>query len=463
MLSKTSPVVVVGGGVFGLGTALSLTARGYTDVTVFDRLPIPAEDAASTDINKMVRADYGADTLYQDLCLAALPIWRSWNKQSIAAGQPPLYHETGVLFASGAMADGSFERVSHDHIKAAVGAEVAEASLTPAAKIDPKTFPALSSLRRELPKGYFNSQAGWADASRTVSFMADMARRQGVRIVTGQAGTLSALLSDAPTGDVIGIRTADGQAHQGSVILATGAWSASILPELRGLILATGQPVVQFKIPDDMRAMYSGAPIDHLNHSPETADELRRSQGCPVWAADITRTGYYGFPMTADGYVKIANHGPGYTHPQILMNQSVSVPKTSVSDPVRGTRIPRESVLAFREFVQVHLPHLNTLDIARTRMCCPVPGRRGLIVATGGSGHAFKFAPVLGDVVADVYEGKRTPATRRFAWRVPRGHGAVKESSRKSLQAAHIATPEDLTALAFTSGRLKASMTSARL
>jgi hypothetical protein len=49
-----------------------------------------------------------------------------------------------------------------------------------------------------------------------------------------------------------------------------------------------------------------------------------------------------------------------------------------------------------------------------------------LIVATGGSGHAFKFLPVIGMVVQDV-EGKENEETRRFGWRSSRG---TKEASK---------------------------------
>jgi len=45
---------------------------------------------------------------------------------------------------------------------------------------------------------------------------------------------------------------------------------------------------------------------------------------------------------------------------------------------------------------------------------------RGLYVACGGSGHGFKFAPVLGEIVADVFEKKENEYTQSFKWRIPR-------------------------------------------
>jgi glycine/D-amino acid oxidase-like deaminating enzyme len=40
-----------------------------------------------------------------------------------------------------------------------------------------------------------------------------------------------------------------------------------------------------------------------------------------------------------------------------------------------------------------------------------------LVVAAGGSGHTFKFAPILGQLIADVVERAPNPYASRFAWR----------------------------------------------
>ncbi len=55
-----SSVLIVGAGVFGLTAALELRARGWR-VSVIDPGPVPTPAAASTDISKVVRMDYGAD------------------------------------------------------------------------------------------------------------------------------------------------------------------------------------------------------------------------------------------------------------------------------------------------------------------------------------------------------------------------------------------------------------------
>jgi glycine/D-amino acid oxidase-like deaminating enzyme len=138
-----------------------------------------------------------------------------------------------------------------------------------------------------------------------------------------------------------------------------------------------------------------------------------------VWAADIATTGWYGFPANASGIVKIANHGPG---------RRVS------PDAPRVTQPGDEELL--REFLRESIPALADAPLAMSKTClyCDSydgdffigrdPDRPGLAVAAGDSGHGFKFAPVLGDVIADAIEEKTSRFTSRFAWRKRDGRKA---------------------------------------
>jgi glycine/D-amino acid oxidase-like deaminating enzyme len=88
-----------------------------------------------------------------------------------------------------------------------------------------------------------------------------------------------------------------------------------------------------------------------------------------------------------------------------------------------------EEIERCRAFLAASLPALADAALVGSRLClyCDTrdgdfwidrhPEREGLIVAAGGSGHAFKFAPVLGEIVADVVEGRSDRGHGRFAWR----------------------------------------------
>ena len=104
-MSATPSIVIVGAGVFGLAAAWELSGRGW-QVAVIDPGTLPRPAAASTDISKVVRADYGADELYTAMAEAALTGWDRWNQRW---GQP-LYHQDGfLLLSTEALRRGGFE------------------------------------------------------------------------------------------------------------------------------------------------------------------------------------------------------------------------------------------------------------------------------------------------------------------------------------------------------------------
>jgi glycine/D-amino acid oxidase-like deaminating enzyme len=82
-----------------------------------------------------------------------------------------------------------------------------------------------------------------------------------------------------------------------------------------------------------------------------------------------------------------------------------------------------------REFLSGAFPELADAPIVNTRVClyCDTwdehfwiaadPAHPGLVVASGDSGHGFKFAPVLGAITADAVEGKPNPILQKFRWR----------------------------------------------
>ena len=99
--------------------------------------------------------------------------------------------------------------------------------------------------------------------------------------------------------------------------------------------------------------------------------------------------------------------------------------------PDAERRIPADHIERCRTFLRDTFPDLAGAAVVGRRVClyCDSfdghflidrdPDRPGLVVAAGGSGHGFKFAPVLGGLIADVVEGAEHPWAERFAWREP--------------------------------------------
>src|SRR5574341_173030 len=92
---NNSNIIVVGAGIFGVVAAVELRRRGHT-VKLLDPGPLPHPLAASTDISKAVRMDYGSDDDYTRLAVESFPIWRQWNQDYGTT----LYHEPGAMFVT---------------------------------------------------------------------------------------------------------------------------------------------------------------------------------------------------------------------------------------------------------------------------------------------------------------------------------------------------------------------------
>ena len=73
-VNKTDKILIVGGGTWGVSTALHLARRGYKDITVLDPYEIPSAIAAGNDINKIVEQGelrcFGASSTREGLSIA---------------------------------------------------------------------------------------------------------------------------------------------------------------------------------------------------------------------------------------------------------------------------------------------------------------------------------------------------------------------------------------------------------
>jgi len=370
-------IVIVGAGMFGLTASLELRQRGYS-VTVLDPGPVPHPLSASNDTSRMVRMDYGGDELYVELAGRAIEGWHAWNQRS---GQD-LYHEDGFLMAcSQPMAPGEFEYNSYQFLSQR------GYSLQ---RMDSGQIMQRLSLwnGNKYTDGYLNPRAGWAEAGNTVAWLADEARANGVDLRTD--AQVTGFIDDDSR--VTGVLTAEGSRELADlVVVAAGAWTPTLLPELAEVMQPVGQPVLYLR---------------------PANPELYRGPQFPPWAADVPRTGWYGFPANKDGIVKIANHGPG--RPMTNEESRDLVP---------------EEISRFKTFIKDTIPSLANAPIVDSRMClyCDTwdgnfwighhPKTEGLVVAAGGSGHGFKFAPVMGALIADAVERVDTPYAKRFGWR----------------------------------------------
>lgn len=387
MTERRREVLVVGAGIFGLAGAMELAERGYR-VTVVNAGPVPHPSAASNDVSRMVRMDYGSDRLHCRLASEAIDGWRGWN----ARWGRDLYHQDGLLFLSSkALEEESFEGDSYRTLSEEGWATERLGS--------PEIATRHPSWNHDYyVDGYFNARGGWAEAASVISLLAGEAKVRGISVKTAEVLSIA-----SGNGRVSGVVTEDGtEIKADRVVVAAGVWTPSLLPELNGFLRLSGQPILYFKPADP---------------------EPFRPPLFPPWGADIAATGWYGFPANREGTVKIGVHGPGY----------------SVSPDVPRVPPGNEDEARCREFLSHSLPSLADAPLHGLKMCVYTdtfdgdflisrhPDIEGLTVASGGSGHGFKFAPVLGRLIADAVEGAPNPYLERYAWR-PVGDSSTEAS-----------------------------------
>lgn len=392
-------VLILGSGVFGLSTALALSARPHFSsarITLVDQFSPhetnstePNPSASSIDTSRIIRADY-ALAPYARLALAAQELWRDDSDEGW--GGQGRYRQNGLLLTTDPGQE-DYVRRSLDNVRHLAAEGQTE-------EVDGEEDVDRIMGNHGISTGtwgYLNRGSGWADAEAAMRWA--MSRIDRNRVKIRRASVQKLLLGEDRT-SVIGAQLGDdSEIIADLTVLACGAWSSSLI-DLRGRVKATGQT---------------------LGYIALSKEECEKLQKLPT-ILNMSR-GLFLMPPSRD-YLKVARHAFGYENPQQLTGVLGCDEELEVSVPDTGLSVPAEGQHTMRQFLRQLFPPKSDLHgladrpFARTRVCWytdtptgdflvdyhPEYGR-SLLVATGGSGHGFKFLPVLGEKVADRLEG----------------------------------------------------------
>ncbi|KAI9815292.1 MAG: hypothetical protein M1827_002772 [Pycnora praestabilis] len=400
-MSPPSSILIVGSGAFGLSTALALTSRpayASTKITLLDRSAFPSPDSSSIDTSRIIRPDY-ASPAYAALASEAQTLWRGeWG----AGGR---YNESGLVLTA-EVGQQEYVRASLDNVRqlaSDIGDKDGVKELRSGREIDEVVATGGGSGMW----GYINRRSGWADAHAAMRYCRQKVEDTGrVDFVTGEA---IRLLLRGSTVEGVQLKGGD-HIMANLVVLAAGAWTGKLV-DLRGRAQATGQVLAYMDI---------------------TAEEQDALGKMPVLLN--LGTGMFVMPPK-DRLLKVARHGYGYSNPTEIQHPEkdgerieVSLPRTQVDEP--GQWIPMEGEKACRQAVRKMIPRLGDRPFRFTRICWYTdtpegdflityhPNYTGLFIATGGSGHGFKFLPVIGEKIIDTMNGN-LPQGFEEKWKWP--------------------------------------------
>jgi sarcosine oxidase len=351
-------VAIVGSGLLGSAAARALGARGVPAV-VLEQFGLGHARGSSHGATRIFRLSY-PDPGYVRMAVSALEAWARLQDE---AGEQLLVRTGGLDAGPGARRCAAALRdcaVGHSWLSAE---EVRE------------RFPGIAAQPGE--RMLFQPDSGVCLAGRTVAALQRLARRDGVPLLahTPVAGI-------DPQGDRVVLRTPAGEISAGVVIIAAGPWSerllAGALPRAPRLAVTLQQ--VRYFRPNGAGA---GAWPTLIEWSPAGL----------IW---------YAVPMAGDAPgVKVATHVPG-----------------RAVDPCEGPfdQIDPAQDGQAAEYVRARLPGLEPAGLAPETCLYTMTAdedfvldREGpVVVAAGCSGHAFKFGPLLGEMLADLALGQET-------------------------------------------------------
>jgi sarcosine oxidase len=359
-------VVVVGGGAMGSAAAWQLARRGVR-VALLEQYEAGHTNGASHGASRIFRLSY-PDTVHIGLAREARRLWRELEDVTGAR----------LLTVTGGVDHGDHPFLQ-DLADGLAAAGVAHSWLTPAEAAE--RWPGIRFDTRAL----FHPDSGRLHADHAVAALQAAAAKEGAEVRHSTPVTAIEVLGD----DAVVVHTDGGSYRARRVVAAVNAWAARLVGGLA--------PLPPLRVTQEQPAHFAArAPQDGWpSFGHRFADE------------GVFYGGIYGLATPGEG-IKVGFHGVG---PEV--------------DPDHRDFTPEPAQLAaLREYARRWLPGVDAdvfTPISCTYTTTPdstfVLDRHGpVVVATGFSGHGFKFVPAIGRVLADLaLDGTRPDP--RFAFK----------------------------------------------
>src|SRR5215213_5299187 len=361
----TFDVAVIGLGAMGSAALFNLARQGRRVIGI-EQFEPGHDKGSSHGESRIIRLSYFEHPSYVPLARRAMEKWRELEQLCrhniltvtgvLEAGYP------GCPIVEGSLEASRLHGLDHEVLSAA---EINRRF--PAFKVPPHWT------------GLYQPEGGFLRPELAIQQFVGLAERHGAEVRTG-----TRVLAIEPLGSGVRVRTEAGEIEAGSVIVAAGAWIGDFAPELKPHLKLTRQVLGWFE------------PLQPAYYSPDR---------CPVFILESEDDACYGFPDFAGTGVKTASHRKGAYPP-------------SADDLSQDGGAADEAQI--RRMLALAMPEANgPLRAMRTCMYTRTPDEDfvidrssadpRIILASLCSGHGFKFASVIGEVLADLALGK-TPA-----------------------------------------------------
>jgi sarcosine oxidase len=363
-------VIVIGLGAMGSAAAYHLARRGARVLGV-DRFPPGHANGSSHGDSRIIRELYFEHPCYVPLVRHAYGLWGDLARES----ETSLLHITGALMLgapdstlltgcrrSGLEHGVPFDTLSPDEIR--------------------RRFPAMDPPDAFI--GLWDTRAGYLEPETAVRAHLRLAERHGATLRFGERVTGW----EADDGGVA-VTTTVGRYHADRLVLAAGAWTAQLVPDL-AIPLVVERQVLLWLDPQ----VPAGSP------DPFAIERF------PIYLCEFAPDrAVYGFPRLASG-VKADIHHDGE--------------RGSDADAVRRT-IDDADVAQVRHALRAGVSPRLAESPVRARTTCLYtdtpdahfvidahPAHANVLIVSACSGHGFKFASAIGEATADLVTDQPT-------------------------------------------------------
>ncbi len=364
-MSATYDVIVIGVGTMGSSACYQLASRGYK-VLGIEQFDIVNELSSHSGQSRIIRKAYFEHPDYIPLLEKAYGSWRDFEKIT----NSKLYYKTGLLYAG--LPDSTIIRgVREASIKYNI--EVKEITASRAQT----QFPQF-----KIPVDYnvlLEPDAGFILPDVAIKLFAEQSIKKGAQLNSNEK-----VLNWTRNDTGVTVTTDKGSYTSEKLIITAGPWVREIVP-------------YDFELKVTRQVIGWVEPVDKA---------IFVMDKCPCWVmtAEKAQGIYYGIPyLESDHFagpsgLKFGHHYPGETTDPETINRNPNDMDRKTLQTIARKCFSKEmkTSIDMKTCIYTNSPDENfIIDF--------LPDYdKDVVIATGFSGHGFKFAPVVGEVLADL-------------------------------------------------------------
>jgi len=358
-------VIVLGVGSLGASTCYHLAKRGVK-VLGLEQFDIPHEKGSHTGQSRIIRKAYFEHPDYVPLLERAYALWNALEEEA----DEQVYFRTGLLY----IGDSGSSLIS--------GVRKSSSLYNVAVVEKNRSQFEINHPQFQLPDHhttFFEPDAGFLLPEKAIRLYTSQAIHHGANIRTNQK-----VISWEQTESGVIVTTAEGTYTADKLVITAGPWAGKLIPGWGNQLVVTRQ-VLAWIMPKNPDAFRLGT--------------------FPCWtlADDDHESIFYGFPILPengfDGPIglKLAHHAQGlHTDPDGL-----DLPPNNEDEKLIVDFLNRFIPGAYHHTVAMKTcRYTNSKD--EHFILDQLPGHDKVFVASGCSGHAFKFSSVIGEIMADL-------------------------------------------------------------